>query len=572
MINERIKLKKPIPVCFEEQVSSQFELAKKLLTQQGQFRKEEPELYRFLSQEELQTISTTEQLLIKWVFLATADLWIYALGSRYGSNTEWDDGEDEVRIDSEVDELFAIKSDCLLEEGLNYYDLTATEVSLLQEEIIKGDRRFFSIRTEIKKQLDNDQAEKSYWNRSGLISSYLELGRIGEAIELLEAVDFENDLDQEQLADFMLLYGRMINLTAFGGLAFISDTLSDANIIRLLNYIEKLQDGFEGCVEPETLKVWLAWLKLIERLIGWYDHSHKNTQSEANLKNRHDQTLRALFKVFENPVKSLSMYSCYSLPVQFQLERDLLVQTIPDKLDYFKFKSCFFGKSALWEKFEPNHWEFRDQVRYQLLCEFPEAAKEIEITYLSVLWDQEMTSSEDQAATALKTIRTFEAWFEEIRKNRLSQKLDDQDARILRWLLKSWIILGKEQPIQEMMLVLFHNPEFYQQWLEGVLGILFSRSCYDLIVTVGENILRIAELQDQLSPGQREAFEKWLEALAWAYAFQNREDEIEVLCKICETTGKHLMIDEGCIAEINEIKSGESFFFYNDPDALDLFY
>ncbi|UYO61610.1 hypothetical protein LNN31_12545 [Acetobacterium wieringae] len=571
MIKELIQLKKPIPVCFEEQINDQFKLAKKLLTQQKQFRNEEPDLYRFLSQDVFRTISMRDQLLIKWVFLATTELWIYALGSRFDSNTEWDDSEVEVRIDSEIDDLFAIKSDCLLEEGLYYYDLTATEVNLLKEEIIKGDHRFFSIRTDIQKQLDNEQDVKSYWNRSGLIGSYLELGRIGEAIELLETVDFENDLDQEQMADFMLLYGRMIKITTLGGLAFTADNLSDANIIRLLNYLEKKQDIFEGSIEPETLKVWLAWMKLIECLIGWYDHREKNSQAEANLKNRHDQVLVALITVFENPVKLLSMYSCYSLPEQLWLEHNLLVQTIPDKLDFFRFRSCFFGKRALWEKFEPNHWEFRDQVREQLLSEFPEAAKEIEITYLSVLWDQEMTSSEEEAASALKTIRAFETWFEAIRKNGLNQKLDDQDTRILRWLLKSWIILGKEQPIQEMMLVLFHNPDFYHQWLEDVLGILFSRNCYDLLIEVGENILKSAENKAHLRPEQIEACEKWLIAMAWAYVFQKKEDRIEELCNIYKTAGKRLMIDDECIEEIKEIKRGESFFYYEDPDAMDYY-
>ena len=71
MRKELIQVKKSIPLSFEEQVNHQFELAKNVLTQLKQFKKEEPELYRFLNQEVLQAISTANPLWIKWIFLAT---------------------------------------------------------------------------------------------------------------------------------------------------------------------------------------------------------------------------------------------------------------------------------------------------------------------------------------------------------------------------------------------------------------------------------------------------------------------------------------------------------------------
>ena len=173
--------------------------------------------------------------------------------------------------------------------------------------------------------------------------------------------------------------------------------------------------------------------------------------------------------------------------------------------------------------------------------------------------------------TALKTLEAFGDWFQNLKQNGHDQKFDYIDARILRWLLKSWIITETEQPIQEMMGFLFNNLDFCRRWLGGMLGILFSRNCYDLIIDIGENILKLAELEDQLSSVQIEACEKWLIVMAWTYAFQDKEDEIEKIYKICETTGKRLMIDDGCIEEIKAIKSCESCFFYEDPDAFDLY-
>lgn len=569
MREELIQLKKPIPLSYEEQINKQFELAKKLLPPLEKFRKEEPELYRFLNQAEPQAISTANPMWIKWIFLATTELfWLYMTSCPEDLKLVRDDGDGESFIDSDVAELISFKTGCILKEGLNYFDLTATEVTLLNEEIVKDDRKFYTTRTKIPEQLRDYEAEKSYWNLSGLIWSYLELGRVDEAIRLLENVKPENDLEPDQMADFLLLYTRLIDLTTYGGSEFATVALEDENILRLMHHLTKQQESFEVFDQQESLKVRFAWLKLIEKLVVWNEKKEKLTPFETHLKNSHDQLLVTLFNQFENPIELLSVYSCFSLSDQYQLERDLLTQKFPDKLGYFRFRSCFFKKNALWKDFEPMHWDFRDQICEQLLREFPVSEKAIQICYLSVLWEQELTYWDVQVLTAVKTIKAFGGWFQNLKENGIDQEFDYQDARILRWLLKSWIITDAEQPIQEMMEFLFDNLDFCRRWLEGMLGILFSRSCYDLIIDVGENILRIAEFQDQLSPAQIDACEMWLMVMAWTYAFQNREDEIEELCKICETRGKRLMIDEGCIAEIKAIKNGESWFFYEDPDAL----
>ena len=190
----------------------------------------------------------------------------------------------------------------------------------------------------------------------------------------------ENDLDQDQIADLLRLYCQLIDLISMGQIEFKFYTLDNENITRLLNHLKKQQDSFKVSDEKEPFAVQFIWLQLIEKFIGWNDLGWNNIrekttqldgQLETHIKNSHDQVLMTLVDQSDNPIERLSVYSCFSLSNQCLIEQEIFNQKLADKLEYFRFHSCFFRENAFWEDFEPIHWEFRDQIYEQLLEEFP---------------------------------------------------------------------------------------------------------------------------------------------------------------------------------------------------------
>jgi hypothetical protein len=508
-------LKDNIPLNFFEEIEDFFESIKRFGIAQKTLREKDPQLHEFLIKNELKTISTDNPLLIKWVFLTNDDaFWADILKFKL---------DHVMGIESDViydEKLFLYDAQKILKKGLPYFDLSKYEVSLLWKEIVGGDLTFFVYQHNREMQLENYQHKKNYKNLSRLVLAYLDLKKIEMAGALLETLDPAMDLTPWEIPDYLILQVRLLNEIE------AENQIETNRILDLLTMFEKYEDSGDSYGVTDPYEYGTAWLTLIEKIVNREDFRICLDEQ----KKRHDQILLKLIPQSNNPGTLLRKHQCFYLQSQYQAERMLLNLNFRKKLSYYLYHSAFFQITVPPVCCENGRCDMRDLIWNHLRSEFPDSLELIDFRYFAIMWRHAADERTFRKSAALRTVEILDKRYREFGKLRLTKELGSYDRKYLRWLLKSWVYLEEDEPIQELVIFVFKNAEKAAICSGEMLEILLCEKRYDAVVHLGKECLSLTDSEKYKNQDFKSMVNRIMIAMAWAYVSLEKNNEIVNLC------------------------------------------